>query len=99
MIICKILEDPQSSSCLNISYGEIQGLVANPHPTGSPYAPVSNLLMIIDSELLFRIKQKSAIRILVFMKREMGWFLFKDNMTFYLCMSLDSRWSFISNKL
>jgi len=40
MIICKILEDPQSSSCLNISYGEIQGLVANPHPTGSPYAPV-----------------------------------------------------------
>ena len=41
MIICKILEDPQSSSCLNISYGEIQGLVANPHPTGSPYAPVS----------------------------------------------------------
>ena len=44
MIICKILEDPQSSSCLNISYGEIQGLVANPHPTGSPYAPVSNPL-------------------------------------------------------
>jgi len=40
MIICKILEDPQSSSCLNISYGEMQGLVANPHPTGSPYAPV-----------------------------------------------------------
>ena len=50
MIICKILEDPQSSSCLNISYGEIQGLVANPHPTGSPYAPVSNILMIIGSE-------------------------------------------------
>ena len=46
MIICKILEDPQSSSCLNISYGEIQGLVANPHPTGSPYAPVSNPFMI-----------------------------------------------------
>jgi RNA-binding protein Nova len=40
MIICKILEDPHSSSCLNISYGEVQGLVANPHPTGSPYAPV-----------------------------------------------------------
>lgn len=40
MIICKIQEDPQSASCLNISYGEIQGLVANPHPTGSPYAPV-----------------------------------------------------------
>ena len=29
-----------SFSCLNISYGEVQGLVANPHPTGSPYAPV-----------------------------------------------------------
>ena len=40
MVICKILEDPQSSSCLNISYGDVQGLVANPHPTGSPYAPV-----------------------------------------------------------
>ena len=52
MIICKILEDPQSSSCLNISYGEIQGLVANPHPTGSPYAPVSNhLKILIDSEV------------------------------------------------
>ena len=51
MIICKILEDPQSSSCLNISYGEIQGLVANPHPTGSPYAPVSNILMIESSKV------------------------------------------------
>ena len=67
MIICKILEDPQSSSCLNISYGEIQGLVANPHPTGSPYAPVSNPLIIIHSKLLFRIEQSSFIRILVFM--------------------------------
>ena len=61
MIICKILEDPQSSSCLNISYGEIQGLVANPHPTGSPYAPVSNPSMIIDSEILFSKKALARI--------------------------------------
>ena len=38
MIIEKIQEDPQSGSCLNISYSESQGLVANFNPTGSPYA-------------------------------------------------------------
>ena len=38
MIIDKIQEDPQSGSCLNISYCDVQGLVANFNPTGSPYA-------------------------------------------------------------
>ena len=38
MIVEKIQEDPQSGSCLNISYSESQGLVANFNPTGSPYA-------------------------------------------------------------
>ena len=38
MIIDKIQEDPQSGSCLNISYSDVQGLVANFNPTGSPYA-------------------------------------------------------------
>ena len=38
MIIEKIQEDPQSGSCLNISYSDVQGLVANFNPTGSPYA-------------------------------------------------------------
>ncbi len=37
-ILAKVEEDPQSGSCLNISYSEIQGLVANFNPTGSPYA-------------------------------------------------------------
>ncbi|XP_038141888.1 RNA-binding protein Nova-2 isoform X2 [Cyprinodon tularosa] len=38
IIIQKIQEDPQSSSCLNISYSNITGPVANSNPTGSPYA-------------------------------------------------------------
>ena len=98
MIICKILEDPQSSSCLNISYGEIQGLVANPHPTGSPYAPVSNHLIIIDSELLFRkfFHQNFSFYGL---RNKLFLYVIKDNMTFYLGISLDSRWSLISIKL
>ena len=42
MIVDKILEDPQSGSCLNISYSDVQGLVANFNPTGSPYANNDN---------------------------------------------------------
>ncbi|XP_077467866.1 RNA-binding protein Nova-2 isoform X3 [Stigmatopora argus] len=38
IIVQKIQEDPQSSSCLNISYSNITGPVANSNPTGSPYA-------------------------------------------------------------
>ena len=38
MIIEKIQEDPQSGTCLNISYSDVHGLVANFNPTGSPYA-------------------------------------------------------------
>ena len=38
MIIEKIQEDPQSGCCLTISYSDVQGLVANFNPTGSPYA-------------------------------------------------------------
>jgi len=38
MILEKIQEDPQSGSCLNISYSDVHGLVANFNPTGSPYA-------------------------------------------------------------
>ena len=38
MILEKILEDPQSGSCLNISYSDVHGLVANFNPTGSPFA-------------------------------------------------------------
>ncbi len=37
-ILAKVEEDPQSGSCLNISYSDIQGLVANFNPTGSPFA-------------------------------------------------------------
>ena len=42
MIIEKIQEDPQSGSCLTISYSDVQGLVANFNPTGSPYANSEN---------------------------------------------------------
>uniref|UniRef100_A0A3Q0SIN8 NOVA alternative splicing regulator 1 n=1 Tax=Amphilophus citrinellus TaxID=61819 RepID=A0A3Q0SIN8_AMPCI len=38
IIVQKIQEDPQSSSCLNISYSNVSGPVANSNPTGSPYA-------------------------------------------------------------
>jgi len=38
MVLDKILEDPQSGSCLNISYSDINGPVANFNPTGSPFA-------------------------------------------------------------
>ena len=38
LILAKVAEDPQSGSCLNISYNEFQGPVANINPTGSPFA-------------------------------------------------------------
>lgn len=38
MILSKIAEDPQSGSCLNVSYADVTGPVANFNPTGSPYA-------------------------------------------------------------
>lgn len=41
MIIGKIVEDPQSGSCLNVSYADVQGPVANYNPTGSPFANAS----------------------------------------------------------
>jgi RNA-binding protein Nova len=42
MIISKIVEDPQSGSCLNVSYADVTGPVANFNPTGSPYANAGN---------------------------------------------------------
>ncbi|XP_030638607.1 RNA-binding protein Nova-1 [Chanos chanos] len=44
IIVQKIQEDPQSSSCLNISYSNITGPVANSNPTGSPYANTTEVL-------------------------------------------------------
>jgi len=38
MILQKVSEDPQSGSCLNVSYADISGPVANFNPTGSPFA-------------------------------------------------------------
>merc|ERR1719259_230409 len=38
MILEKVKEDPQSGSCLNVSYSEVNGPVANANPTGSPFA-------------------------------------------------------------
>lgn len=38
MIIGKIVEDPQSGTCLNVSYADVSGPVANYNPTGSPFA-------------------------------------------------------------
>ena len=38
MILKKIVEDPLSSSCPNISYQDYKGPVASSNPTGSPFA-------------------------------------------------------------
>lgn len=38
MILAKIVDDPQSGTCLNVSYADMPGPVANFNPTGSPYA-------------------------------------------------------------
>uniref|UniRef100_A0A8C4R860 K Homology domain-containing protein n=1 Tax=Eptatretus burgeri TaxID=7764 RepID=A0A8C4R860_EPTBU len=43
LIVQKIQEDPQSGSCLNISYAGISGPVANANPTGSPYASAAGI--------------------------------------------------------
>lgn len=44
LIITKIMEDPQSGTCLNVSYAEMSGPVANFNPTGSPYATNQNAI-------------------------------------------------------
>lgn len=44
MILSKIVEDPQSGTCLNVSYADINGPVANYNPTGSPYASNQNAI-------------------------------------------------------
>lgn len=38
MILDKIVEDPQSGTCLNVSYANVNGPVANYDPIGSPFA-------------------------------------------------------------
>lgn len=38
LILQKVVEDPQSSSCPNISYADYTGPVASANPTGSPFA-------------------------------------------------------------
>lgn len=43
-IVQRIREDPQSSSCLNVSYANVAGPVANSNPTGSPYASPADAL-------------------------------------------------------
>lgn len=45
MIVTKIVEDPQSGTCLHVSYADVTGPVANFNPTGSPYANASNSSM------------------------------------------------------
>lgn len=41
MILSKVVEDPQSGTCLNVSYADVNGPVANYNPTGSPFAQQS----------------------------------------------------------
>ncbi|KAL3320674.1 RNA-binding protein Nova-1 [Cichlidogyrus casuarinus] len=50
MILCKIAEDPQSSTCSNISYSNVSGPVASAYPVGSPYAFSTQSLSNISPE-------------------------------------------------
>lgn len=64
MILQKIMEDPQSGSCLNLSYADVTGPVANFNPTGSPYATKPGKLIIIFMLYLcigkfYKVNQKS----------------------------------------
>ncbi|KAL0819338.1 hypothetical protein ABMA28_007467 [Loxostege sticticalis] len=43
MILQKVVDDPQSGSCPNVSYADVAGPVANYNPTGSPYAVASEV--------------------------------------------------------
>ncbi|KAL4707351.1 hypothetical protein ACJJTC_005280, partial [Scirpophaga incertulas] len=43
MILQKVVDDPQSGSCPNVSYADVAGPVANYNPTGSPYAVSSEV--------------------------------------------------------
>jgi len=47
MILQKIMEDPQSGSCLNLSYADVTGPVANFNPTGSPYATKNGTVNVL----------------------------------------------------
>lgn len=49
MILAKIVEDPQSGSCLHVSYAEVTGPVANFNPTGSPYANPSSVHSTVNN--------------------------------------------------
>ncbi|XP_064600152.1 RNA-binding protein Nova-1-like isoform X2 [Liolophura sinensis] len=42
LILQKIVEDPQSGSCPNISYADYTGPVASANPTGSPFANIAS---------------------------------------------------------
>ncbi|XP_052635358.1 RNA-binding protein Nova-2 [Harpia harpyja] len=44
IIVRKIQEDLQNNGCLNISYTNVTGLVANSNPTSSPYASSTDTL-------------------------------------------------------
>ncbi len=44
MILQKIIEDPQSNSCPNISYQDYKGPVASSNPTGSPFANAQHMM-------------------------------------------------------
>ena len=50
LILQKIVEDPQSGSCPNISYADYTGPVASANPTGSPFAN-TNFMQSTNQEM------------------------------------------------
>lgn len=51
MILQKVMEDPQSGNCPNVSYADISGPVANYNPTGSPFAHPSQAGALTSANL------------------------------------------------
>ncbi|XP_014392886.1 PREDICTED: RNA-binding protein Nova-2 [Myotis brandtii] len=64
-IVQKVQEDPQSSSCLNISYANVAGPVANSNPTGSPYASPGAAGGFLTAEKLAAESAKELVEIAV----------------------------------
>lgn len=61
LILAKIMEDPQSGTCLNVSYADINGPVANFNPTGSPYASNQNSISSSTASLNSNISSQHGL--------------------------------------
>ncbi|VEN63970.1 unnamed protein product [Callosobruchus maculatus] len=52
MILAKVVEDPQSGTCLIVSYADVSGPVANFNPNGSPFEQNKKACMMILAKVV-----------------------------------------------